>query len=247
MELIVELYYKENKSRKETITFNKLMKKLQNYIITRCMTIRKLYMEQVLLAGNFVTLDGFKYAGYINHSHQYDHFDHCEDVITVKDVEREENELAKMGFYHSYKGCNYEDIFDLEKRGIIFERGESHGISQEIVDQVLNKNKNIGNMELTKMLAEKGLIMDEVLAIGLYITPKGYENLEYLSIFVDASHIAENRIITVFDVERFYNDMRDFFRDFPMTSNYYDIMKLEQLGMVRMPDSNLQTVNKQGK
>lgn len=32
-----------------------------------------------------------------------------------------------------------------------------------------------------------------------------------------------------------------------MTSNYYDIMKLEQLGMVRMPDSNLQTVNKQGK
>lgn len=177
LELIVDLnkraYSKENPlTQEEATTLEKLTEKLRNYTMTRCKSIYKMQMEHPLRIGQYFTKEAATQYGFVLDSISSLR-ERQERIYTKEDFDKSFSYLEKrfmIGRAKSEKLSNYKFI-DLTK-----------GVPQEVVTSVLDSGHKAGNREMVEALASKGLIVDEVLAYDGKITPKGLENLTYLSV-----------------------------------------------------------------
>lgn len=177
IKLYLEYYQKDKITSVEREVFEKLRYKLQNYTMTRCKKIHKIYMEKPLLIGNNVTDIGIdQYPGVMNDEPD------SEIIITLDEVkEKIRNDVSNM------IGWGIPSLFDeyytrlpkyeQQKKYNIIKKND---INLELVYSVLDSNHRKGNYDFVRKLAEKGLLIDEVLAYDGYITPKGLENMDYV-------------------------------------------------------------------
>lgn len=206
-DLYVELYRKKNLSENEKIVLIKLQNKIQNYIMTRCSSIRTLYMDDVLVVGKYITKKGMKH--FYESQASFDE-NNLENIVTT---DRFKGTVSNIGFggigdfssslTYLYESAtpSYSEIDALQTRGAILPTVE---VTKEMMlDEVLYGRENPGNKELTEMLASKGFIMDDVLAVGRYITPKGVENSWFVYLAMNEKSMNDNIILTV-------NDMNDY-------------------------------------
>lgn len=178
LELIVELNNKAiNTSSpltpEEDAVLSKLTEKLRIYTMTRCKSIYKIQMEHPLIVGKYITPETASHYGNLLNStsslrKQY------ERIYTKEDLARYDDNY--MGLYSSLMS-GLADYRTLKNYTII---NKAEGFSPQIINDVLNSGHRTGNREMVRALAQKGLILDEVLAFDGKITPKGLENLSYL-------------------------------------------------------------------
>lgn len=177
LELIVELNKKANNrdsslTPEESITLGKLIDKLKTYTMTRCRSIYKMQMEHPLVVGKYVTKEAAsRYGGIFSATDTLR--ERQERIVTKEDIE-EKNE--EFDFYYSfiYRRANYENL----KNYTIVD--ESTGFLPQMLTDALDSGHRAGNAEMVRELAEKGLVLDDVLAYKGKITPKGLDNLGYL-------------------------------------------------------------------
>lgn len=166
-----------NLSALEKKSLKKLKQKIHNYIFSRLKKIQKIYMEEPLIIGNNVTkycVD--KYPGLMNEEPEE------EKIITLSDVKnRIRNDIeSTIGWGIPNLQEEYYNRRPSYLQSLKYNVIRSKTISTSIVFRILNFGHQTGNYNITKMLAKRGLLVDEVLAFNDFITPKGLENMELL-------------------------------------------------------------------
>ena len=177
LNLFLEYNKSLNLSVLEKKSLNKLKQKVHNYIFSRFRKIKKIYMEKPLIIGNNVTkycVD--KYPGLMNEEPEE------EKIITLRDVRsRIKNDIeSTIGWGIPNLQEEYYNRRPSYLQSLKYNVIKTKTINTKIVFQVLNYGHQKGNYNVSKMLAEKGLMMDEVLAFNDFITPQGLENMELL-------------------------------------------------------------------
>lgn len=235
MDLIVELTRKEASkteqiSKEESQTLAKLRNKLKTYTMTRFKSIQKLYMERVLVVGNKVVKGALQqYPGITGFIQGKSPKERAEQIITVEDFRNDDLGIMMEMLRTPAPGMMRYNVLD---KG--YEVISGNGVSQELVDSVLNSGNREGSKEITKLLSQRGLIMDEALTVGNQITPQGMKNVGFVASAYNPKDA--NQIITIEDrdkiLEKFrqFGGMGDFF---PNGSAWY---KLERMGMKVLRD-----------
>ena len=177
LKLFLEYNKSINLSLLEEKSYNKLKLKLHNFIFSRFKKIHKIYMEEPLIIGNNVTkycID--KYPGLMNEEPD------MEKIITLNDVKSKIKDDIKstIGWGIPNLQEKYYNRRPSYLQRLKYNVIKSKTINNSTVSQILNYGHQTGNYNITKLLAERGVLIDEVLAFNGFITPKGLENIELL-------------------------------------------------------------------
>ncbi len=180
LELIVELNKKKNTNNseltpEENATFQKLTDKLKAYTMTRCRSLYKMQIEHPLVVGKYITKETARY-----HKELLDASssvrDRKEKIYTKEDDAKHDDLLGLYGLLMNSSPADHKTLKNYELLD------STQNLSPEILKDVLDSGHSSGNREMVRALAKQGLILDEVLAFNGKITPKGSENLSFISV-----------------------------------------------------------------
>lgn len=186
MDLFLELLKKRDRSPKEQEALSKLNDRLINYTMARCQTIRKFYMEQVLIAGNYISKQALeKYVSLgISFEHKRDPILTEEDIIQsdqkIKEIEI--REAMGLGALYNDYSAREKSLRTIRQKGVEIVDTNDLQTSENIRDILDSTSLESGSIQVARLLAQHGMVerVDGVLSVGDIVTTLGQQYTGFL-------------------------------------------------------------------